>query len=153
MGAVAVLEFWVQVLTEQNLWHRDKTVLYLLDHLSRAAFLHQHEECLQKILYQQHKVRHRPVAASSLSLLPTYSMTDKRKRRNLYNYVSVEPVIPGVSCSVFKWEATFLITTDDCIFSTLFSTMFSFCILCTMLLSLLSARADYKLMQEWVCSK
>ncbi|KAG5280995.1 hypothetical protein AALO_G00066300 [Alosa alosa] len=55
VGAAAVLEFWVQVLTEQNSWHRDKTVLYLLDHLSRAAFLHQHEECLQKILYQQHK--------------------------------------------------------------------------------------------------
>ncbi|XP_063051175.1 ectopic P granules protein 5 homolog isoform X2 [Engraulis encrasicolus] len=55
VGAVAVLEFWVQILTEQSMWHRDKTVLYLLDHLSRAAFLHQHEECLQKILYQQHK--------------------------------------------------------------------------------------------------
>ncbi|XP_050965658.1 ectopic P granules protein 5 homolog [Labeo rohita] len=55
VGAVAVLEFWLQVLTEQNLWHRDKAVLYLLDHLCRAAFLHQQEECLQKILYQHHK--------------------------------------------------------------------------------------------------
>lgn len=55
VGATAVLEFWIQVLTEQNLWQRDKTVLFLLDHLSRAAFLHQHEECLQRILYQQHK--------------------------------------------------------------------------------------------------
>ncbi|XP_051748623.1 ectopic P granules protein 5 homolog [Ctenopharyngodon idella] len=55
VGAVAVLEFWLQVLTEQNLWHRDKAVLYLLDHLCRAAFLHQQEECLQKLLYQQHK--------------------------------------------------------------------------------------------------
>lgn len=58
VGAVAVLEFWLQVLTKQNLWHRDKTVLYLLDHLCRAAFLHQQEECLQKLLYQQHKVKH-----------------------------------------------------------------------------------------------
>uniref|UniRef100_A0A671MCH5 Ectopic P granules protein 5 homolog n=1 Tax=Sinocyclocheilus anshuiensis TaxID=1608454 RepID=A0A671MCH5_9TELE len=55
VGAVAVLEFWLQVLTEQNLWHRDKAVLYLLDHLCRAAFLHQQEECLQKLIYQQHK--------------------------------------------------------------------------------------------------
>uniref|UniRef100_A0A673K7R2 Ectopic P granules protein 5 homolog n=1 Tax=Sinocyclocheilus rhinocerous TaxID=307959 RepID=A0A673K7R2_9TELE len=55
VGAVAVLEFWLQVLTEQNLWHRDKAVLCLLDHLCRAAFLHQQEECLQKLLYQQHK--------------------------------------------------------------------------------------------------
>uniref|UniRef100_A0A8C2D5Y0 Ectopic P-granules autophagy protein 5 homolog (C. elegans) n=1 Tax=Cyprinus carpio TaxID=7962 RepID=A0A8C2D5Y0_CYPCA len=55
VGAVAVLEFWLQVLTEQNLWYRDKAVLYLLDHLCCAAFLHQQEECLQKLLYQQHK--------------------------------------------------------------------------------------------------
>ncbi|XP_073696062.1 ectopic P granules protein 5 homolog [Garra rufa] len=55
VGAVAVLEFWLQVLTEQNLWHRDKAVLYLVDHLCRAAFLHQQEECLQKLLYQHHK--------------------------------------------------------------------------------------------------
>ncbi|XP_059406308.1 ectopic P granules protein 5 homolog [Carassius carassius] len=55
VGAVAVLEFWLQVLTEQYLWYRDKAVLFLLDHLCRAAFLHQQEECLQKILYQQHK--------------------------------------------------------------------------------------------------
>ncbi|XP_061116249.1 ectopic P granules protein 5 homolog isoform X2 [Conger conger] len=55
VGAVAVLEFWMQVLTNQNLWHRDRTVLHLLDHLSRAAFLHQQEDCLQKLLYQQHK--------------------------------------------------------------------------------------------------
>ncbi|XP_066509785.1 ectopic P granules protein 5 homolog isoform X2 [Hoplias malabaricus] len=55
VGAVAVLEFWLNVLTEQNLWHRDRTVLYLLDHLCRAAFLHQQEECLHKLLYQQHK--------------------------------------------------------------------------------------------------
>ncbi|MGH0172201.1 UNVERIFIED_CONTAM: hypothetical protein FKN15_063006 [Acipenser sinensis] len=55
VGPAAVLEFWVQVLTGQNLWHRDRTVLYLLDHLCRAAFLHQQEESLQKLLYQQHK--------------------------------------------------------------------------------------------------
>ncbi|XP_030626189.1 ectopic P granules protein 5 homolog [Chanos chanos] len=55
VGSVAVLEFWVQVLTQQNMWYRDRTVLYLLDHLCRAAFLHQQEECLQKLLYQQHK--------------------------------------------------------------------------------------------------
>ncbi|XP_064152807.1 ectopic P granules protein 5 homolog [Anguilla rostrata] len=55
VGAVAVLEFWMQVLTGQSLWHRDRTVLHLLDHLCRAAFLHQQEECLQKLLYQQHK--------------------------------------------------------------------------------------------------
>ncbi|KAJ8285154.1 hypothetical protein GJAV_G00022880 [Gymnothorax javanicus] len=55
VGAAAVLEFWMQVLMGQNLWHRDRTVLHLLDHLSRAAVLHQQEECLQKLLYQQHK--------------------------------------------------------------------------------------------------
>ncbi|KAK2845489.1 hypothetical protein Q7C36_010343 [Tachysurus vachellii] len=55
VGAVTVLEFWLQVLTKQNLWHRDKTILFLLDHLCRAAFLHQQEECLHKLLYQQHK--------------------------------------------------------------------------------------------------
>lgn len=57
VGSVAVLEFWMQALTSQNLWHRDKTVLCLLDHLCRAAFLHQQEECLHKLLYQQHKVK------------------------------------------------------------------------------------------------
>ncbi|KAJ8405585.1 hypothetical protein AAFF_G00315650 [Aldrovandia affinis] len=55
VGAAAVLEFWMQVLTGQNLWHREKTVLHILDHLCRAAFLHQQEECLQKLLYQEHK--------------------------------------------------------------------------------------------------
>ncbi|KAA0717308.1 Ectopic P granules protein 5 -like protein [Triplophysa tibetana] len=55
VGVVAVLEFWLQVLTEQNLWHRDRAVLFLLDHLCRSAFLQQQEECLQKLLYQQHK--------------------------------------------------------------------------------------------------
>ncbi|MBN3301121.1 EPG5 protein, partial [Amia calva] len=55
VGAAAVLEFWTQVLTGQSLWHRDRTVLYVLDHLCRAAFLHQQEECLHKLLYQQHK--------------------------------------------------------------------------------------------------
>lgn len=58
VGAVAVLEFWLQVLTKQNIWHRDKTALFLLDHLCRAAFLHHQEECLHKLLYQQHKVKH-----------------------------------------------------------------------------------------------
>ncbi|XP_039614279.1 ectopic P granules protein 5 homolog [Polypterus senegalus] len=55
VGPAAVLEFWAQILTDQHGWHRDKTFLYLLDHLCRAAFLYQQEECLHKLLYQQHK--------------------------------------------------------------------------------------------------
>ncbi|XP_053725820.1 ectopic P granules protein 5 homolog [Synchiropus splendidus] len=55
VGAAAVLEFWVGVLTQQNLWYRDKTVLFLMDQICCAAFSHHQEECVQKHLYQQHK--------------------------------------------------------------------------------------------------
>ncbi|XP_078406611.1 ectopic P granules protein 5 homolog [Cetorhinus maximus] len=55
VGAAAVLEFWTQVLTSQHLWHRDKSVLFLMDNLCKVAFLHQQEDCLQKPLYQLHK--------------------------------------------------------------------------------------------------
>ncbi|XP_029915436.1 ectopic P granules protein 5 homolog isoform X2 [Myripristis murdjan] len=55
VGAAAVLEFWVGILTQQNLWYRDKTVLFLMDQICCAAFIHHQEECVQKILYQQHK--------------------------------------------------------------------------------------------------
>ncbi|XP_014847751.1 PREDICTED: ectopic P granules protein 5 homolog [Poecilia mexicana] len=55
VGAAAVLEFWVGILTQQNLWYRDKTVLFLLDQICCAAFIHHQEECVQKLLYQQHK--------------------------------------------------------------------------------------------------
>uniref|UniRef100_A0A665WYL0 Ectopic P-granules autophagy protein 5 homolog (C. elegans) n=1 Tax=Echeneis naucrates TaxID=173247 RepID=A0A665WYL0_ECHNA len=55
VGAAAVLEFWVGVLTQQNLWYRDKTVLFLMDQICFAAFTHHQEECVQKLLYQQHK--------------------------------------------------------------------------------------------------
>uniref|UniRef100_A0A8D3AF88 Ectopic P-granules autophagy protein 5 homolog (C. elegans) n=1 Tax=Scophthalmus maximus TaxID=52904 RepID=A0A8D3AF88_SCOMX len=55
VGAAAVLEFWVGILTQQNLWYRDKTVLFLMDQICCAAFAHHQEECVQKLLYQQHK--------------------------------------------------------------------------------------------------
>ncbi|XP_067888811.1 ectopic P granules protein 5 homolog [Heterodontus francisci] len=55
VGAAAVLEFWIQILMSQHLWHRDKSVLFLMDNLCKVAFLHQQEDCLQKPLYQQHK--------------------------------------------------------------------------------------------------
>uniref|UniRef100_A0A8C4I1C1 Ectopic P-granules autophagy protein 5 homolog (C. elegans) n=1 Tax=Dicentrarchus labrax TaxID=13489 RepID=A0A8C4I1C1_DICLA len=55
VGAAAVLEFWVGILTQQNLWYRDKTVLFLMDQICCAAFTHHQEECVQKLLYQQHK--------------------------------------------------------------------------------------------------
>ncbi|XP_068461257.1 ectopic P granules protein 5 homolog [Clinocottus analis] len=55
VGAAAVLEFWVGILTQQNLWYRDKTVLFLMDQICCAAFKHIQEECVQKLLYQQHK--------------------------------------------------------------------------------------------------
>uniref|UniRef100_A0AAQ4S5V1 Ectopic P-granules autophagy protein 5 homolog (C. elegans) n=1 Tax=Gasterosteus aculeatus aculeatus TaxID=481459 RepID=A0AAQ4S5V1_GASAC len=55
VGAAAVLEFWVGILTQQNLWYRDKTVLFLMDQICCAAFTHTQEECVQKLLYQQHK--------------------------------------------------------------------------------------------------
>uniref|UniRef100_A0A8C6PTP5 Ectopic P-granules autophagy protein 5 homolog (C. elegans) n=1 Tax=Nothobranchius furzeri TaxID=105023 RepID=A0A8C6PTP5_NOTFU len=55
VGAAAVLEFWVGILTQQALWYRDKTVLFLLDQICRAAFTHRQEECVHKLLYQQHK--------------------------------------------------------------------------------------------------
>lgn len=56
VGAAAVLEFWVGILTQQNLWYRDKTVLFLMDQICCAAFTYHQEECVQKLLYQQHKV-------------------------------------------------------------------------------------------------
>ncbi|XP_034396490.1 ectopic P granules protein 5 homolog isoform X2 [Cyclopterus lumpus] len=55
VGAAAVLEFWVRILTQQNLWYRDKTVLFLMDQLCCAAFKRIQEECVQKHLYQEHK--------------------------------------------------------------------------------------------------
>ncbi|NXK47869.1 EPG5 protein, partial [Chauna torquata] len=55
VGPAAVLEFWVQVLTSQQLWHRDRATLFLLDHLCKAAFQYNQEDCVQKLLYQQHK--------------------------------------------------------------------------------------------------
>ncbi|KAM8886889.1 ectopic P granules protein 5 homolog [Spinachia spinachia] len=55
VGAAAVLEFWVGILTQQSLWYRDKTVLFLMDQICCAAFTHSQEECVQKLLYQQHK--------------------------------------------------------------------------------------------------
>ncbi|TDH12695.1 hypothetical protein EPR50_G00049980 [Perca flavescens] len=55
VGAAAVLEFWVGILTQQNLWYRDKTVLFLMDQICCAAFTQHQEDCVQKLLYQQHK--------------------------------------------------------------------------------------------------
>ncbi|KAM6329029.1 ectopic P granules protein 5 homolog isoform 4-T4 [Alca torda] len=55
VGPAAVLEFWVQVLTSQQLWHRDRATLFLLDDLCKAAFQYSQEDCVQKVLYQQHK--------------------------------------------------------------------------------------------------
>ncbi|XP_030226666.1 ectopic P granules protein 5 homolog [Gadus morhua] len=55
VGVAAVLEFWVGVLTQQNLWFRDRTVLFLMDQICRSAFIYHHEECVQKLLYEQHK--------------------------------------------------------------------------------------------------
>ncbi|XP_067375939.1 ectopic P granules protein 5 homolog isoform X2 [Channa argus] len=55
VGAAAVLEFWVGILSQQNLWYRDKTVLFLMDQICCAAFTQHQEECVQKLLYQQHK--------------------------------------------------------------------------------------------------
>ncbi|XP_023676497.2 ectopic P granules protein 5 homolog [Paramormyrops kingsleyae] len=55
VGPAAVLEFWVQMLTGQDFWHREKPILFLMDNLCQAAVLHKQEECIQKVLYQQHK--------------------------------------------------------------------------------------------------
>ncbi|XP_021140563.2 ectopic P granules protein 5 homolog isoform X2 [Columba livia] len=55
VGPAAVLEFWVQLLTSQQLWHRDRATLFLLDDLCKAAFQYSQEDCVQKLLYQQHK--------------------------------------------------------------------------------------------------
>jgi len=67
VGPAAVLEFWVQVLTSQQLWHRDRATLSLLDDLCRAAFQYSQEDCVQKLLYQQHKVNGRGVMVWLLS--------------------------------------------------------------------------------------
>ncbi|XP_069482999.1 ectopic P granules protein 5 homolog [Ambystoma mexicanum] len=55
VGPVAVLDFWVQLLTSQPLWHRERTTLYLMDQICKAAFRNMQEDSVQKILYQQHK--------------------------------------------------------------------------------------------------
>ncbi|XP_005232012.2 ectopic P granules protein 5 homolog [Falco peregrinus] len=55
VGPAAVLEFWAQLLTSQQLWHRDQATLFLLDDLCKAAFQYSQEDCIQKLLYQQHK--------------------------------------------------------------------------------------------------
>ncbi|XP_076768507.1 ectopic P granules protein 5 homolog isoform X1 [Arvicanthis niloticus] len=55
VGPVAVLEFWVQALISQHLWYREQSVLFLMDHLCKTAFHLMQEDCVQKLLYQQHK--------------------------------------------------------------------------------------------------
>ncbi|GAB1301887.1 Ectopic P granules protein 5 homolog [Apodemus speciosus] len=55
VGPVAVLEFWVQALISQHLWYREQPVLFLMDHLCKTAFHLMQEDCVQKLLYQQHK--------------------------------------------------------------------------------------------------
>ncbi|XP_052057303.1 ectopic P granules protein 5 homolog [Apodemus sylvaticus] len=55
VGPVAVLEFWVQALISQHLWYREQPVLFLMDHLCKTAFYLMQEDCVQKLLYQQHK--------------------------------------------------------------------------------------------------
>ncbi|KAJ7335175.1 hypothetical protein JRQ81_013116 [Phrynocephalus forsythii] len=55
VGPAAVLEFWVQALTSQALWHKDRAILSVMDHLCQAAFQFNQEDCVQKLLYQQHK--------------------------------------------------------------------------------------------------
>ncbi|NXY88789.1 EPG5 protein, partial [Alcedo cyanopectus] len=55
VGPAAVLEFWTQVLISQQMWHRDRATLFLMDDLCKAAFQYSQEDCVQKLLYQQHK--------------------------------------------------------------------------------------------------
>ncbi|KAM4841336.1 ectopic P granules protein 5 homolog isoform 2-T2 [Thomomys bottae] len=55
VGPVAVLEFWVQALISQHLWYREQPILFLMDHLCKTAFQLMQEDCIQKLLYQQHK--------------------------------------------------------------------------------------------------
>ncbi|XP_019654009.2 ectopic P granules protein 5 homolog isoform X4 [Ailuropoda melanoleuca] len=55
VGPVAVLEFWVQALISQHLWYREQAILFLMDHLCKTAFQLMQEDCVQKLLYQQHK--------------------------------------------------------------------------------------------------
>nr|XP_020841414.1 ectopic P granules protein 5 homolog isoform X1 [Phascolarctos cinereus] len=55
VGPVAVFEFWVQALISQQLWYREQPILFLMDHLCKAAFQYMQEDCVQKLLYQQHK--------------------------------------------------------------------------------------------------
>ncbi|XP_004408586.1 PREDICTED: ectopic P granules protein 5 homolog [Odobenus rosmarus divergens] len=55
VGPVAVLEFWVQALISQHLWYREQAILFLLDQLCKTAFQLMQEDCVQKLLYQQHK--------------------------------------------------------------------------------------------------
>lgn len=56
VGPEAVLEFWVQALISQHLWYREEPILFLMDHLCKTAFQLMQEDCVQKLLYQQHKV-------------------------------------------------------------------------------------------------
>ncbi|XP_063814425.1 ectopic P granules protein 5 homolog [Pseudophryne corroboree] len=55
VGPAAVLEFWTQVLISQQHWNRDKSSLHLMDQLCKSAFRYAQEECMQKLIYQQHK--------------------------------------------------------------------------------------------------
>uniref|UniRef100_A0A3Q2H5I7 Ectopic P-granules 5 autophagy tethering factor n=1 Tax=Equus caballus TaxID=9796 RepID=A0A3Q2H5I7_HORSE len=55
VGPIAILEFWVQALISQHLWYREQPILFLMDHLCKTAFQLMQEDCVQKLLYQQHK--------------------------------------------------------------------------------------------------
>lgn len=56
VGPTAVLEFWVQALICHHLWYREQPILFLMDQLCKTAFQLAQEDCVQKLLYQQHKV-------------------------------------------------------------------------------------------------
>ncbi|XP_049638396.1 ectopic P granules protein 5 homolog [Suncus etruscus] len=55
VGPIAVLEFWVQALICHHLWYREQPILFLMDQLCKTAFQLAQEDCVQKLLYQQHK--------------------------------------------------------------------------------------------------
>ncbi|KAB1256285.1 Ectopic P granules protein 5-like protein [Camelus dromedarius] len=76
VGPVAVLEFWVQALISQHLWYREQPILFLMDHLCKTAFQLMQEDCVQKLLYQQHKVNllREFIFRSSASLLSLLHM-------------------------------------------------------------------------------
>ncbi|XP_036177353.1 ectopic P granules protein 5 homolog isoform X3 [Myotis myotis] len=128
VGPIAVLEFWVQALISQHLWFREQPVLFLMDHLCKTAFQLMQEDCVQKLLYQQHKVwfawtvlnmesifeedsQLRRVVEGELVINPSFTPDQALKKAQAQLKL---PLVPSLQrLLVYRWAHQALVTPSD----------------------------------------